>query len=226
MADGERVIDHLRAAREIGTRVANEGRHADTWLVYKNSAKSVLTAAPGTHTSKQLQLALSKAKRQPDACGKALTMQEAFDDVLSRRPVTSSSAMALDLGRGSHSRPATPLAPDLQYHLLQRRNDSDSMRRACSTPSLCGEMLDTMDPAFSSSTTPDGWRTSHYTKMGAPKTNAHYRNTLRGANKAFNGVDVLSASDAEFYADAWRTSNDAFFGRKSIALQRPWLRLD
>eukprot|EP00930_Biecheleria_cincta_P050572 TRINITY_DN35763_c0_g1_i2.p1 TRINITY_DN35763_c0_g1~~TRINITY_DN35763_c0_g1_i2.p1 ORF type:complete len:245 (-),score=49.41 TRINITY_DN35763_c0_g1_i2:217-951(-) len=177
------VLDHLRAAKAIGDKVSIEGRYEDSWQVYKNSAKSAMAAAPGSPTSRQLGLAMSLARQQHSPAQRASTMRRAIGVVLEPGALPDSPSSV-----ASSSRPATP-------------GTTISLGRSGSAPALM----------FSGSLTADGWRTSHYTKHGAPRTNSHYDNTLRGGNKKFHGVQGWQASDREFFADGWRTSNEAFF---------------
>mmetsp|Transcript_57409 Transcript_57409/g.168089 ORF Transcript_57409/g.168089 Transcript_57409/m.168089 type:complete len:294 (+) Transcript_57409:65-946(+) len=55
---------------------------------------------------------------------------------------------------------------------------------------------------FSGAETENGQVTSHYTKLGAPKSNSHYKNTLPGANVDFHDADRYQTSNSVFYGKA------------------------
>jgi len=259
------VLEHLRSAGMLGAQAAKEGRQADSLSIYRNSAKSVIAAAPKSPASRKLRAALQAADQLVDQESGTRVLQQAFDGMLSggrpaadccqqqadfcprwqqqlqqqheqqrkrqqkqqrqlawqeqeqqrqvertvpqsvsfghlpqsRRSSTQAAARPRSTGRVV-SRPATPpLATGLEEHMFM--NGSTPMVRAMSSPYLQATPHSS-EPYFSDSFADDGSKTSHYTKMGAPKTNSHFKNTLSGANAKFHE------------ADEWTTSNGAFFG--------------
>eukprot|EP00927_Polykrikos_kofoidii_P033907 TRINITY_DN28743_c0_g1_i1.p1 TRINITY_DN28743_c0_g1~~TRINITY_DN28743_c0_g1_i1.p1 ORF type:complete len:304 (-),score=30.79 TRINITY_DN28743_c0_g1_i1:106-1017(-) len=121
------------------------------------------------------------------------------------------------LSRGS-SRPPSPqlippITPEISRH-LQITPGGHPMLRAASAPYVAATPH-ASEPYFSGHETDDGHKTSHYTKLGAPRTNSHYKNTLPGANTKFHD------------ADDWQTSNNVFFGNsRQYPLDVPQRRQD
>eukprot|EP00928_Gymnodinium_smaydae_P083040 TRINITY_DN66314_c0_g1_i1.p1 TRINITY_DN66314_c0_g1~~TRINITY_DN66314_c0_g1_i1.p1 ORF type:complete len:351 (-),score=67.07 TRINITY_DN66314_c0_g1_i1:191-1222(-) len=286
MADEQLILDHVRSANALGQQAAKVGNHAEGWKIYRDSAESVIAAAPGTPAKKKLELALQVAEQEKNVQKRASLMQQAFDKLLSKS-LARSKSLAAEAGAarrepnlanglscpgtgaalrgcsgGAGSRPGTgqprrllPLGPGGEglrsdyasapnlANGLSRPADAMSQAERSRPGSRCGVEDPTTDPSvgpahlrqylrdisrphgpegrsgiYKPASTPyfehtphakehyfsgaekEGRVTSHYTKLGAPKSNSHYKNTLAGANTDFEDFDP------------WKTSNMCFQG--------------
>eukprot|EP00931_Biecheleriopsis_adriatica_P087619 TRINITY_DN62056_c0_g1_i1.p1 TRINITY_DN62056_c0_g1~~TRINITY_DN62056_c0_g1_i1.p1 ORF type:complete len:328 (-),score=65.21 TRINITY_DN62056_c0_g1_i1:356-1306(-) len=106
MADEELLLEHIRSASALGSQAASAGRHEDGWKIFRDSANSVIAAAPGNAHNKKLQVVLKVAEQESDMHKRASMMQQAFSKLLLGRSPTGAPH------RGPPSRPGSQPGTD------------------------------------------------------------------------------------------------------------------
>lgn len=312
MSEAALLLDHPRSANALGVQASKSGRHQDGWKIYKDSASSLIAAAPDNLINKRLQTVLSVAEQERDVQKRASMMQKAFEKLLCKDPSTASGLSRPPTGhreltggmRGmanaaahslrprsiAGSRPGTgqPAHPSIANGLSRADGPLRGLGRldrpgAVDVLDLSGPdevklgrveshldrldrpgAVDTLDlsrpdgvelgrvrspsytdprkgpaylrkyllevsefppdgvraPIYRAATAPyfeptphateqyfsaaekDGKVTSHYTKLGAPKSNSHYKNTLAGAKAGFDDDNPWKTSNQVFQANA------------------------
>eukprot|EP00928_Gymnodinium_smaydae_P018212 TRINITY_DN16933_c0_g1_i1.p1 TRINITY_DN16933_c0_g1~~TRINITY_DN16933_c0_g1_i1.p1 ORF type:complete len:244 (-),score=44.22 TRINITY_DN16933_c0_g1_i1:147-878(-) len=196
------VQNHLRSAIAVGAPAFVAGRHDDCWTIYRNTARSVISAAPSSPSATRLREALSSASLEGDASHRAALLQQAFDDVMASRGCTTTPRGASSLAATARdvSRDETPRKLSPAWRLSMPSHSGGSGSSCCgsrpTTPPLpqLARASTAPGPGLSMSS---GWRTSHYTNLGAPRTNLHYEDTLNGGNVHFHsGPRYLTSAEA------------------------------
>lgn len=281
MSDADLLLEHARSANALGVQASRAGRHQDGWKIYKDTASSLIAAAPDNPINKRLLTVLGVAEQERDVQKRANMMQKAFEKLVFKDPSMASGLNRPPTGpreflggmRGrvnsgadvmrprsiAGSRPGTgqPARPSIAGGLSRvdgSLRDLGRLDRAGDIEilDLCGpdrgELSRVGSPSYTdprkgpahlrkylhevSDDPPDGVRapiyraasvpyfeptphatehyfsgaekngqvTSHYTKLGAPKSNSHYKNTLAGAKSSFDDDNP------------WKTSNQVFQG--------------